>query len=85
MAHSGASGGDAWALGGLGQALPATTTATTTNLLDDEQTNGDSKKDPKTFLGTHADLVNLDNLVSKPPGIEWRHVLIVCTSFGSEE
>ena len=61
-------GGDtAWNMGGLDAALPNTGAppgAGGENLEDDAL----KQKDPKKFLGTHAGLVNLDNLVSKPPG-----------------
>ena len=51
----GTSGDPLFDMGGLDHALP---------------TNGtEGKKDAKSFLGTHADLVNLDNLVTKPPGL----------------
>ena len=58
-------GGDAaWNMGALDASLPSGGVqpgAGGENLEDD-------KKDPKSFLGSHAGLVNLDNLVSKPPG-----------------
>lgn len=50
---------DPWDLGGLGESLPSGPT-----YAEDPH----KPKDAKQFLGNHADLVNLDQLVSKPAG-----------------